>query len=399
MIKNAMRIAMVGPFGFHPNKTMRSRALPIAKRLVNRGHTVRLFMPPWQTPEEAGKEWQDEGVDIRYTGLKGGYFGISKTLIGEIIAWRPELVHSFKPKAYSGIASWWLWNFKQDQIALVTDTDDWEGAGGWNDVAPYSALQKPFFAWQERWGMTHCLALTVASRALQSLAWAHGVERAKVHYLPNGPGIPTAADTDGHKRAQLGLLDRPVILVYSRLFEFDIGRLVMVMKTVKASVPDLAFLLIGLSLFEEDARHFREALAAADLEEDIVDIGWAEESELPQLIGAADVGIYLMDDTLLNRTKCPVKLADMLAMGIPVVAENVGQVSEYISHGESGLLRPAGDAEGVAQDLVKLLRDDGERLRLSTGAKERIRLYFNWETLTDTAEEAYAFALQAKKRS
>jgi hypothetical protein len=48
-----MRIAMIGPFGFHPNKTMHSRALGLARPLVERGHQVAIFMPPWQTPAEA----------------------------------------------------------------------------------------------------------------------------------------------------------------------------------------------------------------------------------------------------------------------------------------------------------------------------------------------------------
>ena len=50
-----MRIAMLGPFGLHPKQTMRSRALGLARPLVARGHAVRLIMPPWETPDEAGR--------------------------------------------------------------------------------------------------------------------------------------------------------------------------------------------------------------------------------------------------------------------------------------------------------------------------------------------------------
>ena len=47
----------------------------------------------------------------------------------------------------------------------------------------------------------------------------------------------------------------------------------------------------------------------------MIDLGWVELEQLPLLLSSVDVGIYLMDDTLLNRTKCPVKLADMIAYG------------------------------------------------------------------------------------
>ena len=65
-----------------------------------------------------------------------------------------------------------------------------------------------------------------------------------------------------------------------------------------------------------------------------------------------------MDDNLINRSKCPVKLADMLAVGLPVVAEDVGQVPEYVIQGKTGLLRPSGDVADIASDLVTLLQDD-----------------------------------------
>ena len=184
-----MRIAFVGPFGFHPNKTMRSRAMGLARPLAARGHTIQLFMPPWQTPAEADKQWTEDGVSIRYTPLSGGTLGITRHLLRELLDWRPDVVHCFKPKAYSGLAAWWLWRFQRRRLRLIVDSDDWEGWGGWNDLAPYSPTQKRFFAWQERWGMTHCHALTVASRALETLAWSQGVARERVVYLPNGSGI------------------------------------------------------------------------------------------------------------------------------------------------------------------------------------------------------------------
>ncbi len=384
-----MRIAMVGPFGFHPNKTMRSRAFQLARSLVQKGHGVKLFMPPWQTPAEAGREWQEDGVNIRYTTLGGGLFAITGRLVREITIWQPDVVHAFKPKAYSGLVAWWLWNFHRGRLRLVTDSDDWEGWGGWNNRAPYSMPQKHFFAWQERWGLRHCHVLTVASRTLQSLAWANGVPPEKVVYLPNGPGIGGDPGRVETRRAELGLSDRPVVLLYSRLFEFDSNRLVATLRQVRAALPDLSILAVGTGLFEAEAAAFRRQLADADMQDAFLEVGWVEEAELPDLLGAADAAIYLMDDTLLNRTKCPVKLADMLSVGLPVVAEDVGQVGEYVIHMKSGLLCPSGDVEALAKGLIMLLQDQSERQRLGVNAREHIKANFNWDRLADLAQQAY----------
>jgi glycosyltransferase involved in cell wall biosynthesis len=383
-----MRIAMVGPFGLHPNQTMRSRALSLARPLQQRGHQVRLLMPPWQTPQEAGRQWQEDGVELRYTPLRGGLPGIAWQLLRETVAWRPDVVHCFKPKAYSGLVMWWLWHFRRRRLRLALDTDDWEGWGGWNELAPYTALQKRFFAWQERWGLRHCHVLTVASRTLQSLAWSQGVPPERVVYLPNGPGIGERVEALDDSRL-LALANRPTLLLYSRLFEFDVQRLVVILQGVQAAVPDLAVLAVGAGLYEEDSARLKKALATAGLEAMLVDVGWVEPGELPLLFALADVGIYLMEDTLLNRTKCPVKLADMLSQGLPVVAEAVGQVMEYVVPGQNGKLRPSGDVAGLTADLIRLLQDEGERGQLAAGARAHIANHFNWQALSEKLELAY----------
>lgn len=383
---------MIGPFGFHPKKTMRARAFRLARALVQRDHRVHLLMPPWHTPDKANTSWTEDGVDIRYVPLGGGHAAITRRLVGETLALEPDVVHCFKPKAYSGLAAWWLWQFHRRRLPLFVDSDDWEGWGGWNELENYSPLQKRFFAWQEQWGMRHCHVLIVASRALQTLAWGHGVSPHKVHYLPNGPGIEAgiSKETAAQKRAELDFTQRPVLLLYSRLFEFDTTRLVEVLSRVQAECPDLALLSVGAGLFEEDAAELRNQLRAAGLLDAVADIGWATEADLPALLASADVGLYLIDDTLLNRTKCPVKLVDMLALGLPVVAEAVGQVSEYVVHGETGLLRATGDVAGLAQDLVRLLTEETLRERLGAAAQTRQRRRFSWDTLAQDLEKVYA---------
>jgi glycosyltransferase involved in cell wall biosynthesis len=378
-----MRIAYVGPFGFHPNKTMRSRALGLARPLAQQGHTVRLFMPPWQTPHEADKIWSEDGVEIRYTPLRGGLTGITRNLIREVMAWQPDVIHTFKPKAYAGLVAWWVWHTARGRVRLFTDTDDWEGWGGWNELAPYLPLQKRFFAWQEQWGLSHHHGLTVASRALETIALSMGVSPQKVLYLPNGSGIgPDTAGTET-KRSSLRLTDRPTILLYSRLFEFDPIYLVDILSRVQAEIPEMAVLGVGAGLYDEDAAAFRHQLEQHGLAHAFTDVGWVEETELPAVLACADVGLYLMADTLLNRTKCPVKLADMLQVGVPVVGEAVGQVAEYVRHGETGLLCQSGDGAGIAAALVDLLRDGEKRQKFAAAGQQHLNAHFAWPVLAD----------------
>lgn len=367
---------------------MRARAFQLARELVKLGHDVKLFMPPWQTPNEANTSWEEDGVQIEYVSVTGGTIGITRRLVKACLAWKPDVVHCFKPKAYSGLVAWWLWQTKQNDLRIIMDTDDWEGKGGWNDRASYSPIQKRFFHWQEQWGMNHCHGLTVASKTLQNLAVGSGVSPSNIVYVPNGTGIGKPSDHVAKRRAELGLTDRPALMLYTRLFEYDTSRLITILSQVKEAIPDLAVPLVGAVLFDDEAVDFRQQLDDANLTETIIDIGWLDEADLPDTLAAADVGIYLIDDNLLNRTKCPVKLVDMIQVGLPVVAEAVGQVKEYVPH-TSGLLFNVGDIAGISQTIIHLLNNSNDRIRVAKQGMSHIDQAYTWAKQAVVLEALY----------
>ena len=146
-----MQIVFIGPFGLQPKGTMSGRALPMARMLVARGHQVTLLIPPWDDPDRSGQAWTETGVQVvnvdlpqRWPGCWPGIFHIlvTRTLVTQALAWQPEVIHLFKPKAYAGLAHLLLWSLRRWQgrpRRLVVDSDDWEQA--WNKLLPYSKPQ------------------------------------------------------------------------------------------------------------------------------------------------------------------------------------------------------------------------------------------------------------------
>lgn len=394
-----MKIVMVGPFGLRPKGTVSVRALPLARALVRRGHSVSLLVPPWNYPQDSGRVFEDEGVLVRNVTLPAprpllNHLEITRLLVQGARAEQPDVVHTFKPKSYAGLTAWAWWNgrrFWYPPARLVVDTDDWEGAGGWNDLEPYSPLQRVFFAWQERWGLTHADAVTVASRALQTLVWSLGVPRRKVFYLPNGV-TPAAFTVETERvaaiRDRYAIGGRPVVLLYTRFFEFRLQRLVAVWQRVLAERPDAHLFIAGKGLFGEETR-LRRLLAEAGLADTVVEAGWVPPEDVPGHLALADVALFPMDDTLLNRTKCSVKLAELLAAGVPVVAEAVGQVVETIEQDVSGRLVPPGRPEVFARAVLDLLANPEKRQAMGHAACERMERHFSWDRLATLAEAAY----------
>ncbi len=404
-----MNIVMIGPFALQPKGTVRFRALPMAKALVERGHSITLLIPPWDHPADSGREWEDDGVQVVNVPLPPPLplvFPILLTfgLVRRALALRPDVIHCFKPKAYAGLAHyvlWWLRRLRlaKDKLAhgvrLVVDEDDWEQA--WNEVASYSPIQKRLFAWQEVWGLTHADAVVVSSRALISLVEGAGVPASRVFYVPNGVCPSSADDVDlqlpsGHVAEAVRMLweldDALVVLLYTRFVEFRLERVVQIARRMLAQEPRAKLLIVGEGLFGEES-DLDELLTNAGLSEHVAFTGWVEIDRLPGYFAASDVAILPCDDTLINRTKCSAKLVDLLAAGLPIVADAVGQNTEYVVDGESGLLVRPEDDVAFANTVVRLLADGELRVRLGEAAAHRMRRRFVWAKLVTGVEEAY----------
>ena len=394
-----MRIVMVGPFGLRPKGTMSSRALPMAKALSRRGHEVSLILPPWQTPEDSGREEVEDGVAIENIRLPPRipllqHLLIALRMVGAARSHSPDVVHCFKPKAYSGLTAFFLYWLKKSGLtcaALVVDEDDWEGQGGWNAIEDYGWAQRHFFAWQEEWGLRHADAVTVASRALETIVWSLGLSPRRVDYLPNGWDERTAdrdRDDPVRVRERYSLGDAPVILLYTRFLAYALNRIVNIMRQVKEIEPRARLLIVGQGLHGEE-RQLLELARDSGMEDVVVMAGWVPTNELHHYFAAADVAIFPTDDTLINRTRCSVKLIDLLAAGVPVVADGVGQNKVYIQQGVSGLLAEPGDDADMAHKVLALLADEDRRTSLGEIAGQRMRERYSWNRLASIAEDAY----------
>lgn len=386
----SMKVVMIGPFGLHTKGTMRERALPLAQALVRRGHQVTVLLPPWDCPQDDGQVWEIGGVRVENVRLPARWplwwhISLTVQLVRRALALRPQVIHCFKPKAYAGLAAWSVWQLKRQgatSVRLVVDSDDWEGPGGWNDIGGYSRTQKWFFARQERWGLRHADAVTVASRALQTIVWSMGVAPDRVWYLPNAAAAEQIPTSPPRRPAE----SPPVVLLYTRFFEFSLERVVETLRLIRQSRPDVRFLIVGKGLFGEEGR-FLDLCRAAGIGSAVDYRGWVAPETLPDLFAQAHVALYPFDDTLINRTKCAAKLRDLLAAGVPVVADAVGENAEMIVNRVSGLLVPPGDPQLMADGVLELLGNSWLREETGQHAWQRVREHLNWDRLVEQVVE------------
>ncbi|KAB0666166.1 glycosyltransferase family 4 protein [Oryzomonas japonica] len=392
-----MKIVFLAPFGIRPKGTVIARMLPLAAELQGLGHQVVIIAPPYTNPEDSGKTEVLRGVRLVNVALPAG--GNARRALP--LAWRmfraalrerADVVHLFKPKGYGGLAAMAhiaLHRLGVGLPPLFVDTDDWEGKGGMNELHTYSSLEKRFFAFQEQWLSRHAAGMTVASRELERLTAGLGVAAAKILYLPNC--VEQAPPGDGLRaRKRLGIeAAAPVVLLYTRFFEFSQERLHRLFADLYRRVPGVRFLVVGKGRHGEEER-LAGAAETGGFREALVMAGWVEPQEIPDYLAAADVAIYPLDDTLVNRAKCPAKLTEIIRAGIPVVADRVGQAAEYVSDGASGYLCDPAQVEAMAEKTAALALDRTLGRQVGEEGRRYLAERFTWHEFAGRLAMFYA---------
>lgn len=99
----------------------------------------------------------------------------------------------------------------------------------------------------------------------------------------------------------------------------------------------------------------------------------------------ASAGVF----TLPSRTEgVPRVLIEAMAAGTCVVASDVGGIPWLVRDGETGFVVPVGDADTLADRLIRVLSDDALAERMSQAARRRARAEFSEEVVARGWAEA-----------
>lgn len=389
-----MRICFVAPFGIRPKGTVAARMVPLAAALQARGHQVVIVAPPYTNPEDSGCTEVIQGVELRNIRLAAG----GKLLSTPMMVWRmlqeirqtgADIVHLFKPKGYGGLAVMLQLAVKKagDRLQVFVDSDDWEGSGGMNALHPYGKVEQRLYAFQEQWLSCNAAGVTLASRALLDMTLQLGVPKQRLLYLPNGVAPKPSGDGERVRRMLAISPDQPVLLLYTRFFEFSQAPLYTLFQELATRMPRLRILVVGQGRLSEDAA-LLQAARELRFDQALHHAGWIEPHHLTDWFAAAQAALYPFDDTLTNRTKCPAKLTELLLAGLPVAGHAVGQVSEYLAAAPE-LLSPPGDWDALKNILVRLLEDREFAFRTGQRLRRDLLQRFAWSDAAVRLEEFY----------
>ena len=138
----------------------------------------------------------------------------------------------------------------------------------------------------------------------------------------------------------------------------------------------------------------RREAAELGLGPDALDIRDAGR-RVPQIVPAFDVFALA---SVRRSEGMPTVILEAMACGIPVVATDVGAVRELVVDGETALVVEPEDPTALAAALARLAADPQLRERLGENGRRRFQERFGLEALADLHAQAYALALEHRRR-
>jgi len=156
------------------------------------------------------------------------------------------------------------------------------------------------------------------------------------------------------------------------------------------SVP-IEYRIVGDGPDREMLENLTEELG---LKEYVVFAGPMEQSGVVEQMRQADVFLLTSVYEWLG-----VVLLEAQAIGLPIVATNVGGIPEAVSAGESAILVPPSNPRAAAEALAECLRHPEKREKMGLAGRKHVEEHFDIDRLNDRLEQLFLEISQTVKKN
>ena len=375
------------------------QVLEFAQALSRRPHTIRIVAPqPAQgrplAPEFASLSFRAVSV-WRVAGLRPFSFLIASwhVLRQELAAWRPDVL---------------VWFDSPGQVAPLLALSDPACAAvlfvnGLPDEEVQGIWRFPFVRWVLRTALKKAAyrvqaVVSVCREIVAQMEDAWDIPPEHCHVIRNGVDEdrfhPQPHDA---ARTALGLpVEGLCVGFVGGFFPWHgLETLIEAVPFVHAKVPSATFLLVG----EGQTKPALEQLVQQrELTETVRFVGRADWAQVPTWIAACDVCVVLHRQ-IRSYPGDSMKLWEYLSCGRPVVTTIGPGYGETVEAIGCGLAAKPDHAQDVARQLIRLLENSEERMKMGERGRMAVIQSHTWDVRAKELELVCHAARAAKRRT
>lgn len=155
---------------------------------------------------------------------------------------------------------------------------------------------------------------------------------------------------------------------------------------LQKKIPNAFLLFVGDGELRKD---ISDNIVQMGLRDRVIMTGYRKD--VPEIISILDVSLVppLWDC-------CPRSVLEAMSCRVPVIGTSVGGIPEMITHEETGLIIPPGDAEALAHCILRLRNDTEFVKKIKAKATEEVQERFNPSKIVETMIQTYLSLLAGK---
>jgi glycosyltransferase involved in cell wall biosynthesis len=227
----------------------------------------------------------------------------------------------------------------------------------------------PFLNGSIEWSEAIDLHVVVAEHMRQQLLVSGRVGPERIAVVPSGVDLHHMFNPDRFDRkpcrAAFGLSDDRMAIGFIGRISAEKGPLNFVsLAAALAHRDDVQFVLAGDGSLMDLVKTRAEQLGVADR---IICTGELSSDDVVRLLRALDLLTVPS-----NQDAGPLIVLEAMAMQVPVVAYDVGNVGTMMADGETGFVVARGDRAGFVARVEQVLDDEKLRVRMSKSARSRV---------------------------
>lgn len=210
--------------------------------------------------------------------------------------------------------------------------------------------------------------------------WEQKFEANEENILPIYNGVDTDVFKPTPKPGHTA--DRPTVIAVAQVFPLkDIETMIRTADLVRKEIPEVQFIVYGsLDVDPEYVATCRALIKELDLEKTFTFGGFHNQPSM--IFNEGDLSIL----TSISEG-FPYTVIESMSCGRPVVATDVGGIKDALEG--CGILCKPRYPKGIADGVIKLLKDNSLRLELGQKSRDKVLLNFTTEKSVDAYYDCY----------
>jgi glycosyltransferase involved in cell wall biosynthesis len=140
-----------------------------------------------------------------------------------------------------------------------------------------------------------------------------------------------------------------------------------------------------------DIGYWKSVSSSLDISHRVTFTGWLDDNGVTEALERADV--LVLPSRAENQ---PVAIIEAMALGLPVIASNIGAIPEQVVDGETGILIEPSDTAGLTFAIEQILCNPGQAAMMGRAGRDRYLSLFSIESCVDRFQVVYDIICEIK---